>query len=215
MASGHRRRRSNPAFVFGYGSLLRRPSAGDPGPARGVPCFLRGYRRGWDVAMDNRRTIPGYKYYVDANTGERPPVYVTFLNIRPEPGGWLSGIAFRVTNSMLEALDRRERNYERRDVTELVDTDFGGPVWAYVGTASGRGRYVTGRAEGTAVVSDQYVDKVREDFRSFGPEMVAEFEATTDPLDVPVIELRRISVPEASENGGQLGPRRAAVKRGA
>ena len=62
-------------FLFGYGSLLRFPG--------GIPCHLLGHRRAWNVAMDNRQTIPGYKYYVDPDTGERPPVHVTFLNIYP------------------------------------------------------------------------------------------------------------------------------------
>ena len=62
-------------FVFGYGSLVRRPD--------GIPCHLLGHRRAWNVAMDNRRTIPGYKYYVDPETGERPPVRVTFLSLYP------------------------------------------------------------------------------------------------------------------------------------
>ena len=62
----------DPAFVFGYGSLLgaRRRRA-----VRGWP----GHRRRWAVAMDNRRTIPGYKYFLDAD-GARPDVYVTFLD---------------------------------------------------------------------------------------------------------------------------------------
>ena len=47
--------------------------------------------------MDNRRTIPGYKYYVDPDTGERPPVHVTFLNIYPAAEGRVNGIAFPVT----------------------------------------------------------------------------------------------------------------------
>ena len=65
-------------YVFAYGSLLGLEPAG--------PCTLRDHARGWDVAMDNTKTIPGYKFYVDPQTGERPAVYVAFLAIRPEPG---------------------------------------------------------------------------------------------------------------------------------
>ena len=72
-------------FVFGYGSLVRRPG--------GIPCHLLGHRRAWNVAMDNRRTIPGYKYYVDPETGERPPVRVTFLNLYPAAEGQVNGVA--------------------------------------------------------------------------------------------------------------------------
>ena len=41
-------------LVFGYGSL--------PAGRTGVACVLRDHRRGWDVDMDNREAIPGYKY---------------------------------------------------------------------------------------------------------------------------------------------------------
>ena len=58
-------------YVFVYGSLL--------GIEVAAPCVLRDHACGWDVAMDNRATIPGYKYYVDPGAGERPAVYVTFL----------------------------------------------------------------------------------------------------------------------------------------
>ena len=44
------------ARVFGYGSLV----------ADGAqPCELRGFRRFWGVAMDNRVDLPGYKHFED------------------------------------------------------------------------------------------------------------------------------------------------------
>ena len=45
------------ALVFGYGSLAE--------PRAGRPLRLAGWRRVWGVAMDNRVTIPGYKYFLD------------------------------------------------------------------------------------------------------------------------------------------------------
>src|SRR3954462_5626102 len=105
------------AFVFGYGSLVRRPD--------GLPCNLLGHRRAWNVAMDNRRTIPGYQYYVDPDTAERPaperpPVRVTFLNLYPAAEGRVNAVAFPVTADELDELDRRERNYDRIDVTRRI-----------------------------------------------------------------------------------------------
>jgi cation transport regulator ChaC len=143
-------------LVFGYGSL--------PVGRAGIACTLRDHRRGWDVAMDNREAIPGYKYYLDAETGERPAVFVAYLSISPAPGGTVSGFAFAVSDEDLALLDRRERNYDRQDVTDLVETDLGGRVWAYVGTAAARRRLELGRERGTAVVSRRYLDRVREVF---------------------------------------------------
>jgi gamma-glutamylcyclotransferase (GGCT)/AIG2-like uncharacterized protein YtfP len=134
-------------FVFAYGSLLGLAPAG--------PCTLRDHARGWDVAMDNTKTIPGYKFYVDPDTGERPAVYVVFLAIRPEPGASVPGALFAADDALLAALDARERNYDRVDVSAHVHVD--GRVWAYVGSADGRARCAAGRAAGTAVISAEYL----------------------------------------------------------
>src|SRR4051812_47544581 len=141
-------------FVFGYGSLLRRPD--------GIPCHLLGHRRAWNVAMDNRRTIRGYKYYVDPGTGERPPVHVAFLNLYPAAEGRVNGIAFPTAAEELDELDRRERNYDRIDVTRLLDVDLGGTVWTYLGSEAARERFEAG----TAVVDQNYVEDVRDGFRA-------------------------------------------------
>jgi cation transport regulator ChaC len=186
--------RTSREFVFGYGSLLRpREMLSDA-----TPSVLRGFRRGWNVAMDNRKDIPGYKYYVDEATGERPEVYVTFLNIWREDESSVNGLVFPVVESTLRVLDDRERNYERTVVTEHVAADLGGTVWAYVGTPDARERYETGVAAGTAVVSAAYERKVRRDFETFGPEWVAQFDATTDERTVPLRKLRRIEIPAYS-----------------
>ena len=172
------------SFLFAYGSLVR----------DAVVCHLGGHRRRWDVAMDNTRDLPGYKYYRDRDTGQRPPVYVTFLNLRPDEGSTVNGVAYPVEAEIFPLLDARERNYERCEVTDLVDVDLGGPVWAYVGTAEGRARYEAGRRDGTAVVSDEYYEGVRDGFARLG--VLEEFERTTDALLVPRRALERIDLPD-------------------
>jgi gamma-glutamylcyclotransferase (GGCT)/AIG2-like uncharacterized protein YtfP len=137
---------------------------------------LRDHRRGWGVAMDNRRTIPGYKVYLDPETGERPAVYVTFLCIWPEPGASVEGALLEVDDDGLAALDRRERNYDRCDVSAHVDSD--GPVWAYLASAAGRERCAAGRAAGSAVVSEEYLASVPD----------------VEPPDLPVRSLLRRDV---------------------
>ena len=158
------------AFLFAYGSLVGVEPAG--------PCVLRDHARGWDVAMDNRETIPGYKFYVDAETGERPAVYVAFLAIRFEPGASVSGEVFAVDDEQLAALDRRERNYDRRDVSAHIDGAPGERVWAYVGSEAGRARCAAGRAAGTATISAEYLASVPD----------------AEPPDLPVRSLLRRDV---------------------
>jgi cation transport regulator ChaC len=173
-------------WIFGYGSLVG---------SGGRPARLRGFRRCWDVAMDNRRRIPGYKVFVDPESNEAPPVFVTFLNIRRDGGASVNGVLFPATDAELEALDARERNYRRVDVTRFVEAGDDAPTWAYVGTGEARGRYERGRASGTAVVSADYLAGVERDFASFGEGMLEAFRDTTDPPEVPIAPLSRVDLP--------------------
>jgi hypothetical protein len=156
-------------YVFGYGSLARRS---------GRPAALRGHRRCWGVAMDNSRTSAGYKYYVDAHTGERPDVFVAFLDIHAAESDVEDGMLLAVTAEELAALDQRERNYERVEVTESIDPRPGGRVWTYVGSEEGRARCERGLARGTLVVSAEYMRLVPQ---------------APDP-PCPVMDLRRIDL---------------------
>ncbi|MGI8801017.1 MAG: gamma-glutamylcyclotransferase family protein [Solirubrobacteraceae bacterium] len=177
------------AFIFGYGSLLRR--AEQPGPPVELPCVLDGYRRGWDVAMDNTKDLAGYKFYVDRLTRERPAVFVTFLNIHRHDDARVNGVVFEVTRARLARYDDRERNYERREVGDRLSARFPGPVWAYVGTPAARRRYELAASGGRAVVGRGYYDKVLADFASFGPDVLDEFRRTTLEPAVPARDLVR------------------------
>lgn len=179
-------------LLFAYGSLVAVPAG-----ATARPAVLRGFRRRWDVAMDNRVAIPGYKVYVDPESGAQPPVYVTFLAVGPDGGGGrVGGVVFPVGVDELAVLDRRERNYERVDVSDLVDGlvdgALGARVWAYAGREDARERYRAGAADGSAVVARAYVESVRAGFAARG--LLDEFEASTAPLAVPVAELRRVDL---------------------
>jgi len=166
-------------YVFGYGSL-----AG----LRGRPAQLRGHRRVWGVAMDNRETIAGYKYY-RRRDGSRPEVFVAFLDIVEEPGAATAGLLVAVEDeTALHALDARERNYDRIDVTAAVP-DAPGTVWAYRGSAAGRERLRTGRRHGTAVADRQYVAAVRAAFALLGAEQ------DIDPGELPLLNLERVDLP--------------------
>ena len=188
--------------VFGYGSLL------DPAlPAAVVgPAVLRGHRRVWGVAMDNRESIPGYKRYLDPVSGVAPAVCVVFLDVVPDARSWLNGAVIELDDALAPALDRRERNYERVEVGASVDVATGpanvntgneaeGPVWAFLGRAPGRARAARAREEGIAVVSRAYLERVRADFASLGEGMLRDFDRTTEPPGLPVVDLQRVAVP--------------------
>jgi hypothetical protein len=121
-------------------------------------------------------------------------VFVTFLNIRPDDGGLINGALIPVRASELGTIDARERNYDRHEVTGLLDVDVGGRVWAYIGSDGGRERYRTGHARRRAVVSSEYLARVEADFASFGRHMLELFHLTTRPPQVPLAPLRRVEV---------------------
>jgi cation transport regulator ChaC len=184
-------------FVFGYGSLV---ALGQLAPTRafsaeGFVTDLSDFRRCWGVAMNNRVSIPGYKYYLD-DQGHRPHVHVAFLDVRPAPGESVNGVCLPVTRDHLAALDDRERNYVRRDVTAMCDVPADtARVWVYLGSSAGRRRLTTARAARRAVVDRAYLEGVAAAFTTLGP---AEYELcapSLDPGDLPVRPLDRHDLP--------------------
>ena len=176
--------RQTAQYVFAYGSL----AADLPGSH---PARLRGRRRGWGVAMDNRVDVPGYKHYRLRSDGSRPAVFVAFLDLFDDPAACTHGLCVPVDDAQLPVIDHRERNYERVDVTGAV-TPARGIVWAYVGGATGRGRLERARAGGAAVVSRDYLERTRAAFAALDPAALADFEASAAVGDLPVWDLQRV-----------------------
>jgi hypothetical protein len=183
-------------WVFGYGSLAAVGEARADG-ARAYPTELRGARRRWGVAMDNRVDLPGYKWYRVRATGERADGFVAFLDVvRDEDGGAVNGLCMPVDHHELALLDARERNYERVDVTDRV-ADARGRVWAYVGSAAGRARLAEGVRSDALYVSSEYVDDVEHAFRDLGAAALRAYAASTErpPPVAAVVSLERVDLP--------------------
>jgi hypothetical protein len=179
-------------FVFGYGSLAARGDGVAPSRtprAEGFVCDLLGYRRQWGVAMDNRRDLPGYKHYTD-ELGRRPAVFVCFLDIETDSRGSVNGLCVPVDRVALAALDERERNYERVDVSASVDAG-GARVWAYVGRRDSRLRMRWAVAAHRAVINAGYLEMVTDGFAALGE---GELERSASSLSsglLPVVALTR------------------------
>lgn len=183
-------------YVFGYGSIV------DPrrlktflGRTRFAPadyhfCRLPGYRRVWNVAMNNQVDIPGYKYYLDKRTGQRPPIFVTFLNVYPCSNQAIDGLLFGVTAAELNRLDRRERNYERIRVETQISRPTAGRVWLYRGRPEAKARFQTGVRQQRAVISKDYHDLVANAFAGFGEAALTDYLASTDAPTVPLQDLQ-------------------------
>jgi gamma-glutamyl AIG2-like cyclotransferase len=178
-----------PDFIFGYGSLALDLLA-DVEVKR-----LRGYRRVFGVAADNSEEIAGYKRYRLPGDSVYPDVYVAFLDIVEAPGTTVNGVLAPVDPGTLADLDRRERNYDRVEVTDAIDDPPAGRVWAYAGSPEGRGRLEAGAAAGTAVVQRRYLDDVHRGFRRLGQAEHDRFVATTDLDSLEVVDLDRVDLP--------------------
>ena len=196
-------------WVFGYGSLVdlerlalflgRELSAEDVAFGR-----LRGFRRTWNVATDNRWNRPGYKMYLDPETGERPEVYVTFLNLRAH-GDEVNGVAFRVCERELERIRDRERNYRLTDVTGRWQPEETGPwiagpgrperLFTSLGRPEAEERFRQGRRARRAVVRADYRRQVHDAFGRRGRTWWEEFRETTDPPEIPELALERVELP--------------------
>ena len=176
--------------VFAYGSLVA---------AGGVVRRLAGVRRVLGVAMDNAADLPGYKYYRDPRDGSRPAVFVAFADLAEAREGApaVNGVCVPVAAAAWAALDARERNYDRVDVTERL-ADPPGRTWAYVGSPAGRDRFARGLAAGRAVVARGYVEAVQAGFRALGPAEHRHFLRSTDLGGVPVVALERVDLPARS-----------------
>jgi cation transport regulator ChaC len=188
---------AEPELVFGYGSLVFDLGVA-PTRARaaeGFVCDLVGFRRRWDVAMDNAVTVPGYKYYVDRRTGHRPEVFVTFLNLSVDRDAAINGVAVPMSQDDLRRLDERERNYERVEVTEAIRPPSTRRVWTYLGHKEARERYRLGAASGAAVVSREYYAAVVSSFQELGDAEIERFWSSTDRPDCPLLDLVVVDVP--------------------
>lgn len=146
---------------FGYGSLVNRATHDYP-DAQGA--VLAGWRRVW------------------VHTAARP---VAYLSVRPVPGAAILGLVAQVPGGDWAALDLREAAYGRHPVSVTV---AGASIPAQV-YAVPRGRAQAPVAAHPILLS--YLDAVVQGFwREFGAGGVADFFATTEGWDAPLLDDR-------------------------
>jgi cation transport regulator ChaC len=193
-------------WVFGYGSLvdLRRLAVflgRELTPEDIAHGHLQGFRRTWNVATDNRLDLPGYKMYLDPETGERPEVFVTFLNLRPVVSGEeVNGIALRVTERELARIRDREHNYRLAEVTdrwrpEDSGRELPGRLVTSLGRPEAEARFREGRQTGRAVVRSHYRRLVHSAYGQRGRTWWEQYCSTTDAPGIAERALERVELP--------------------
>jgi cation transport regulator ChaC len=184
---------SSNEWVFGYGSLVaeHRPAA-NPGPEDAAWARIHGFRRAWNIAMRNVDPCNDRKFFIDALTLERIDIHVTFTNLVEAASGSCSGVLIPVSAETLRGLDEREANYRRVDVTDRLSPRPRARAWTYLGLDDARARFRQGRRAGNIFVPSDYLQRVEKTFRDAGPGRHAEYLDSTDPVEVPVRDLRQI-----------------------
>ena len=151
-----------PRHFFGYGSLVNRATHDYPTPQ---PARLQGWRRVW------------------VHTPARD---LAFLSVRPDPDCEIAGLVAEVPGQDWRALDAREFAYARHVVTAkpLEGAALPAQVYAVPDSAA----YPPAIAHPILL---SYLDAVVQGFvREFGAAGAAEFFATTDGWQAPILDDR-------------------------
>ena len=184
-------------WVFGYGSLVSPESFGHTlgrGFHRGVdfhPAVLRGHGRRWHYGV---MSLVGRS---DEHDGSTRSWTIVALGIAAADGETTNGVIGWVADDELPSLDARERNYDRVDVTDLTDVSrpVEGRIVTYVPQREPIAHYEAARDRGEAAVERRYWDLVDGAFAELGPGEQRRYHDTTPPPDIPIVAMRRDSVP--------------------
>ena len=187
-------------WVFGYGSLVSPDSFGHTlgrRPRLGTDFFeaeIIGYGRRWNYGSLR------YTGRAADDTGTIREWAIVALGVTPAADETVNGTVGWVTDDELVGLDRRERHYERVDVTALAEVhgaaDVAGPIVTYVPRAEAVERYTQARDRGEAAVDRRYFDLVDRAFADLGEDRRQRYHATTQAPDIPILPLQRDVEPQ-------------------
>jgi len=183
-------------WIFGYGSLVDPSSFGAtigralrPG-ADFFEAELTGYGRRWNYGvMHSSASGPGPDDTLVDYT-------LVALGIVRAPDEAVNGVIGWVEAEELALLDRRERHYDRIDVTEATIVhgagELSGSIAVYFPRPEAVAHYEHARDAGRAAIEQRYWDLVDHAFAKFGAEALVRYRTTTPAPDVPVMALSRL-----------------------
>jgi cation transport regulator ChaC len=161
-------------YVFGYGSLMNRRSI-QKTVSREVsrdelqPAVLRDFVRKWDLVE--------WIKFVDDPSGSIVPA--VFLDVASQPGRTVNGILLTLTEQELAKMDGREKNYDRVNVSPLVEPHVSRDVFTYIG------KEIHTRPPAGSCVPANYEALVLAGVHEWGPVFEAQYHQSTLPQDFP------------------------------
>ncbi len=187
-------------YIFGYGSIVNIDK---------LPKFmkrdiyeinyqlseLKGYKRVWNVAKNNKYVIGIRKIYRDNKTGDWFDGSPVFLNIVPSDdcNTPVNGIIVEVDDNDLDWFDLREEHYYRVNVTDLiVNPPENAVIYAYVGTDDDIAFYEQEKDLERAKIPNMYIKMVEEGFKSFGEEEFNKYIESTTPAEVGSTDIEMV-----------------------
>lgn len=168
-------------LLFGYGSLINLESASRTLKRKlekqdVYVATLQNYIRDWNITDD--------VYTVELSR----KVKGVFLNIVPLEASHLNGILSAVTDDELSMMKVREKNYHCVDVTGLIACKNAPFTNHRVVTFVGKPENIVSSNEADCYVFDQYVKKVMKGVDDFGEAFTHEFNQTTKPHSLPILQ---------------------------
>lgn len=173
------------AAVFAYGSLVAAASAAETLGKRSVtlrPATLRGWRRSFSLARDNRRCEKTFARIDDGTI----PALILALNLEPaDPETEVNGALIETGAADLDRLDRRELRYDRIEVTgSVAATRPIERVFAYIARAENHAP----APPDEAVILGSYERAVERAFAALGPGQLEGYRTTTVPCPAERVE---------------------------
>jgi len=181
--------------VFGYGSLVDPESFADTlgrSLQPGLDLFeaeLAGFGRRWNYGVMHST---GRAVGLDGGSTDYTLVALGIVEAERET---VNGVIGWVTDEELVGLDRRERHYDRVEVTRQVSVGgaghVDGPIVVYVPRAEAVAHYESARDRGVAAIERRYWELVDAAFASLGEDAHVRYRATTPAPEVPILVLVR------------------------
>lgn len=181
-------------WVFGYGSLVSPTSLGttigrtvEIGPEF-TAAELHGFGRRWNYGI---RGSEGVGVGPD---GVEQVWTLIALGLVASPTESVNGVVARVSSAELDRLDRRERDYDRVDVTAAIHgAPLGGGdrVVTYLPRPDPVERAESSHRSGRAAIERRYHELVVGAFVELGPGQLERYLATTPDEGIPVVDVVR------------------------
>ncbi len=182
-------------WVFGYGSLVSPDSFGHTlgrRPQLGVDFFeaeISGYGRRWNCGSLR------FTGRAPDESGTMRQWTIVSLGVTEAADEEVNGTIGWVSNAELVDVDRRERHYDRVDVSKhamvIGAAEVDEAIVTYVPRREAVERYEQARDGGTAAVDQRYFDLVNRAFSALGVDRRQRYHVTTPAPDVPILPLQR------------------------